>query len=644
MSFRRALLLLCMALVLRLDAPHQAHACGGPDFGDFGALAPLDHEVSSLLFPDLGWASWGNWAREELRFLHPFRQARPAEIEPLWRVVHEGATTLPGASTAELERAIRDDDVPRAELEARRIIDAFLDMPSVPAAEHAAVMWRAVEIVELAPRLRSVDAPTRRAVLLGAPVTIALPPDLARAIEARAATPSPTAVSLAAAPGHPRAPSLELWQAMRELRDRIPNGYADAIKASVPAATFRDLHARFEAWTNAHPGHPLVDYARLFAVRVHYLAGDDPAAWQVLLGIYPRRLPRVLSEMRYLVQQGRMPSAQQIDALTDPLLVTALAGERTIHDARWARMWALAESDAKAAWSANLKERLLAWTAAHASPGRLPIGFPVRHTGLSPLAGKLRAVSLIRAGMNGDAAAALASLVPDAEQARLGVRVALLQGDAARAAILPEAGEHTPRYVLEVRASDNTVARVADGSEGTARATARVELGARLASLGKWDEAATLVRSSNPARSALWRKAGALARTPAQRLALARFLAEHHGTLFHPPDTGYYRGLSERYRSLSASARDQNEKRAIEQALTRSTERWLALDAYTRWLEDNPQHPEARAALAEADRTFSRLEYFGGGKDFFWSDFTGPSPLVARLRAVGKTVRRTAPP
>lgn len=85
------------------------------------------------------------------------------------------------------------------------------------------------------------------------------------------------------------------------------------------------------------------------------------------------------------------------------------------------------------------------------------------------------------------------------------------------------------------------------------------------------------------------------------------------------------------------------EGKQIERHLTRSTPRWLALVAYTKWLRANRDHPSARAVLGEADRAYNRLINMGGQDDFFWGKHAATSRDVVALREVGRQIRQRFP-
>lgn len=625
---KRWLLLLPVLLFAALDTPRDATACGGPDYGDFGALAPLNATLSELVMPEAEWASWGNARMPELRFLYPFEKAEPKKAELAWKLAHEDLTKAAPPAMAPLDDAMTRDDLPAIDREARRIVSELLDMPAALASEHATLFWRAVELAELRPVLAKVSPTARRDYLRGA-TGAPLPPILDKALDARRAEPGKNSQPVPITKGHPRAASLELWAVFRELRDKVPNGYRESIKKHVAPSTFQHIRQGFEKWRKAHPTHPLVDYARLAELRVAYLSGDDAAAWQILLDMYPRHYGRVISEMRFLRVQGVEPTAAQVDALADPVLIAAVANDDTVTPPRFSRWWRLAGT---APNQQNLKERLLAWVATQKGP--LPKEFPKQPASISPLAGKLGAIALLAAGRPRQAEKTLAKTAADPLQARLLVKTRLDLGQAEQAAKTPGLSPDVRRYIVSVLLPTAALVRLQKSKNLELASDARLEHAARLARSGRWKDAAKLMDRVDPGRAALYRHAAELTRQGAW-LELARFFEDQRGRLFFGDNTAFYRGVSSRWESLSGS----KEAKQIQGALVRSTERWLALEAYTRWLVAHPNDPDARDVLGEADGVYSRLTNFGGGEWFFWSKYQKQSPTIARLRKVGKAIR-----
>jgi hypothetical protein len=637
---RRALPWLCAVLAvgvaLLCAGDDGATACGGPAMADLGPIAKVGSSLDRMMEPDPVWASWGAAQREELRFLYPFKIEHPTEIDALWQFSYEQAAAPPAPSFAPVEQAMKDGDLGRAKAAASAVILAVLDEPAGVAAEHAGVLWRAVELVELAPQLGAVPIDVAQGFVLG-PVPSNLPAALRDALAARASRPGKGAAALPPfGASHPLAASLGLWALGRDFAAKVPDGWSDTVRNKVPAATFQSLEAGVDRWLAAYPGHPLAPYAQLWKVRIRYFRGDTNGAWQVLLAMYPRHLPRVLGEMRYLLLQNKPPSAVQIDALTDPELITALAGTSTITETRLHRWWPLAEASPSAKWAVNLEERLLFWMAQHAKPGELPAEFPATARDPSPLWAKLRAVALGKAGQLVPASREIESVPPDPEQSELAAQIRLARGQPEIAARLPQLGADALRYLVRVRLDTQALQRLALRDDAAGK-EARAELAVRLSASGLWTAAARRIAPDDPNRADLYRQAATLAarRDAGADLALARFL-DANPELFRDGDPAMYRAMSGLYGTPSTP---RSETQAIAAALTRGTPRWRALALYARWLPAHTGSPEAELALAEADRIYNRLTNYGGGSDLFWGRFGRPSPEAKAIRAAGKIVR-----
>lgn len=626
------LMMLCvlLACLATLDSPRELEACGGASYGDFAPLLPVDHTVELIVHPESEWAAWGNWERDELRFLYPLKQAHPAELGPLWDFAHAGGGPPARRSFAAFESAVKAGKLADAEVEARAIVASIYALPPVWAAERRADLETAVEFLELRPRLGGVPKDVVGAYFGGGPLPAKLPPVLRAASEVRSGKrPSPK--------GHPRAGSLEWAELVRDFEKRVPNGWSDAIQKEVPAATWKELGAAVDRFVARYPMHPLRDEARLWKIRIHYFSGDYAAAWAQAFALYADRRVRALAEMRYLLVMGHPPPRAQLDALKDPLLVTALTSEASLDAERFERRWALAEASPDTAWAENLRVRLLAWAARHAAPGALPKAFPDQVLRRSALAGKLRAAALMKAQRYDDAKAQLAALPVDAEQARLLAQLHALRGEWAAAAEVIELNDDGRRYLIRVLVEDAPLAKLARSKLPKVRQDALIELAARAARRGKWAEAVRHLHAAGRADAALVRKLGKLgqSRSGDAELELARFLDAHVGELFFEADPGFYRGMSLREERAGPS-----EKARIAAALLRSHERALALEAYTRWLSKHSADPRAKTVLAEADRAYVRLTNWGGSDGFFFGRWQKTSKTVAELRRVGKLVRQ----
>lgn len=624
------LVAIAAALGATLDSPKDVEACGGSSYGDFSPLLPVDHTLALITHPDGEWASWGNFDREELRFLYPFRQAAPAEHQALWDFAHGGGGSPPRRSLAQFEAALGAGKLADAQAEARALVDSIYALPPVIAAERRGDFELGVEFLELVPRLRGLPPDVVAAYFTGGKLPAKLPPVLAAASQVRAGRlPSPR--------GHPRAGSIELESLVRDFQKRVPNGWSDAIRKEVPENTWKELEAAVDRFLRRHPKHPLADEARLWKIRVHYFRGDYAAAWQLAFAMYPDRRVRALAEMRYLLVMGHPPAKAEVDALGDPLLVTALTSEATLDAERFQRRWALAEANPDLPWAENLRVRLLAWAARSAGPGGLPKGFPEETLRRSALAQKLRAAALIKAQRWDDAREQLQSIASDPEQARLLAQLYVARGEPARAAEVVELNDDGRRYLIRVLIDDGALGRLAKSRLPRVRRDALIELAARAARRGKWNETVRYLTAAAPERAALAKKLGKLAtsRAPDAELELARFFDAHVGELFFEADPGFYRGMSLREEQAGAG-----EKAKIAAALLRSHERWLALEAYTRWLAKHERDVRAKGVLDEADRAYVRLTNWGGSDGFFFGRYPKSSKTVAELRRIGRNIRQ----
>lgn len=626
-----------LALLASLDSPRDLVACGGPSYADLGPVLPVDHTLQLILTPGADDMNWGNWEREELRFLYPLRQARPNEFGTLWDFAHENAAAPAPPSFTAFEAAVRAGRNRDATREARAIVDQIYALPPVFAATQRKELDRAVEWLELESQVARLPKDLVVAFFTGQSVPDKLPPALAAARQAREAL-----MSSAPPPvkkGHPRAGSLELAALRAEFAGNVPDGFSEAIRKQVSKKTWKNLEKSADAYVKRYANHPLRDEARLWKIRVLYFQGDYVRAWDEAVAVFPDRPVRAAAEMRFLLVQGHPPDPALVDRLKDPVLLTALTSHHTLDAARFDKRWALAETAPSAGWSENLRVRLLAFAARHASAG-LPPGFPRDVLKKSVLAGKLRAAALLAAQRYADAEAQVLAIPPDAERDRLYSQLLVSRGEMAKAAELLEVGDDARRYVIRVLASDKELAALTRSKLPKVREDALVESAARAVAQGKWALAARHASLASSGRAKLWKKLGVLAasKQPDRDLELARYLDAHVGELFFDADPGFYRGVSGREEQAPAA-----EKKKIALALTRSHERWLALEAYTRFLEQNVKDARARAVLSEADRAYSRITNFGGGDAFFFGRHAKHDATIARLRAAGAKIRKLNP-
>jgi len=590
----RILFLLALLLALA-PMPGESLACGGPDYADLGPVEPLERTLSLIVSIE---SDFGSMDRAELRFLYPFWKAHPGELGALWEFAYSDEhLALAAPSLATMEASLRAGRVADAEREARGVIEAIYAMPPVPAARHRAVLFRAVEVVELA----------------HPPV----PP----------------------ASGNPRAASLEYSALEEHMRTRIANGWGADIRKNTPASVFTDLLREADQWLARHPQHPLADLVRLAKIRIRVFQGDFDGAWEQAIALYPARRVRALSEMRYLLQQGERPSEKVEPKIKDLELITALTRPDELDSASSESLWRRARVAPAGSTRTNLEERLLAWAAKNAAPGKLPAFFPAAAQQPTPLWAKLRALALLKAEQWDRAREQLALLPADEERSQLLAHLYILTGHAEDASVLPDMDRRARQYVISALLTDAQIEKLTAHSNRDVREIAGFEAAVRQANQGKWDEAIRSVEKARPQRAALFRQAKALATSasPDRDLAWARFLSAHPGQLFSDGDAGFYRAVSAHEDGLAAAA---PERAQIHDMLARTTERWLAIEGYTRWLVAHPRAPQARDVLAETDQLYGVLTNWGGSDYFYWGRQAKKTSVVGELLRVGAEIRK----
>ncbi|AHG92549.1 hypothetical protein J421_5014 (plasmid) [Gemmatirosa kalamazoonensis] len=640
-----------------------ACACGGPASYDIDApLAAPEKWLDGVTLVD----AFEGTPRDELRFLAPFRFGDPADsarIDALWRSAYgsSGDDSIPPVSVDALDAALRAGDLARAEREARAVATRVLDEPAPIADAHQGALRRAVELLELAPSLRGVDAALTARVLAtgldaravpGTPAS--LPAPLAAAVEVRRLAFPALAALAVRRPDHPRIASLR-WVALQErLRTEIPNGWPDEIRKQVPAARWRALDDAHARWLADYPDHPLADLVRLSRVRVAYYEGDSTRAWRLTLAAWPRRLPRVLGELRVLAVRG-MVGEPQGPAATDPRLRSAMLTVRAPSRAEWDALWRLSEDSLARPWAVNLQERLLERAVRTALAGEpLPTRFPARPERRTTLWGRLRLVALYAAGDERGAESQAAALGADSVAALVRTRLAVTRRQWSRAAREPLLVEDARTYLVRVLLPDSALAALADSTRDAA-----VTLGARAAARGTWSAAAwnagvqALARGGRavPAELATrWRRAAALAgdTSLAGRLAYARWLATQRGQLFHGVDNAWYRSLGWRVAALrdtavhgrAAALSADEEIAAIRTHLEATTEPYLAVHAYGEWLARTERGgataDERRRVAREADRVYNVLVNWDATNTSFWADVLARSEIARAIRRAGR--------
>jgi hypothetical protein len=192
---------------------------------------------------------------------------------------------------------------------------------------------------------------------------------------------------------------------------------------------------------------------------------------------------------------------------------------------------------------------------------------------------------------------------------------------------------------------DPAIAALGANPDPKVRNPALREAAVRLASQGRWAEGAAIIRRAAPESAAAWDEAArlAVAKGADHDLAWARFLEAHAGELLFGYESGPYRGVSGIEESLPAGS---PEKARIGDMLLRSSERWLALQAYARWLGTHAgppnASPNAREVLGEADRVYNRLINKGVIGDCYFGRVIPASITAKDLRSLGARIRASA--
>jgi hypothetical protein len=370
-----------------------AFPCGGPgsDIVD-RPLVPVESYLNTTLHDD----EYQVRLRDELRFLEPFRAEMPDSVGRLYTFAYETGGYLAEMPDDSVRRRVESDALapsiaaiargafPEAVSAARAVVDAVLNEPAGLALAHHAALRTAVEITDIAPRLRPADASvaaryfastaSERATL-GA--TGVLPPLLREGLAIRSLSRDSAAAYADAHPATPRLGSLRFVALQEAMRTGIPNGWGASIRDSMPAGRWAQLERVHDEWLRTFASHPMADYVRLSKVRLFYFKGDPARAWNELLEIYPRHRLRLLGEMRYLVYMGMLPPSLD-DRRIDWPLRAALLMQAPVTAEQWTSYWRASAAQAAAPWAATLQERLL-WRAIEqhtTMAGALPAGFP----------------------------------------------------------------------------------------------------------------------------------------------------------------------------------------------------------------------------------------------------------------------------
>jgi hypothetical protein len=652
-----------------------AFPCGGPgaDIVDRPLVPVHDYLVHTLYA-----AEYESQVRSELRFLEPFRRTMADSVAALLAFAYEGdgdrsaagADTLPRHYEQErlgvVVRAVEQGDYRRAEAAARRVVSDVLDMPTGLAWPYAQALRTAVEVVDVAPRLTpgdrvtaahyfSGDSAAREALGAGD----AFPPVLRAALDIRRLQRREASAYADAHASSSRLASLRFVALQDAMRAGIPDGWANAIRDSVPPARWGELERLHADWLRRFPNHPLADYVRLSRVRLSYFEGDDARAWDELLAMYPRHRERVLGEMRYLVQQGVLPASID-DPRIDWPLRTALVAEVHVTAAQWDAYWQATESHAEDPWAIAMQERLL-WRAIELaeSTRSLPSRFPQDPAAPTPLWAKLRLLALLEAGhLDGATEQADSTNDSEGDLGAIRTRIHLLRGDWGKALAASPVGDPATRYLVRVLAPRPILDSLSAAAASPLASDARRTIAGRRAAAGDWTGASRSVPATDRDEARRWARTAALAADTSRsgRLAFARWMRDQHGRLFFGEDTFWLRGLNWRLYALDRDTADRSappgldprlpwtaaEERAnIGAHLRSSTELYYSLGAYARWLDGATRStPGLVAVVREADQVYNRLVNSDERNSRFWSAALTDSPEARSIRRAGLLVRQ----
>ena len=651
-----SMVLLVSALITVTASP-----CGGP--GSYRIDAPLlavqAYITGAVTLDDLEGTN-----REELRFLYPFRDFTDVDFDDSWDLAYGvgdwglvyGDAESPSrdafvrVNLDEFYELVSAGDLPSAERAARDVIDAVLDMHTLQAGLHQQALRRAVEFVEVAPHLAGVPAETIEAFFGADSISDAL--DVPTVLDDARAVRRLSRVDMAeyadANPDSPRIASLRYVALQETLKRDIPNGWPHDIREQMTPEAWDRLHRLHDEWLAAFGQHPLADLVSLSRARLHYFAGEPQATWRTLLDVYPRRLTRVVSEMRYLLLRGVKPDSTQVASL-DPLLLTALMPTLAPSSEQWSAWWQLTEQADAGAWSVNLQERLLE-RAAYLMEGwgALPFSFPKVADNPTPLWGELRLLALFHAQRWAEARAQAASLSPTHNVAAVTARMDLFEQAWVDAVAADSLGEYAAKYLIRVIVPEDGLVVLSQSADTMLVREATVALAGRSAARGDWAEAAQLLDNIGRPNADDWAEAMMLASdtTPGGRLRLGRFMAARSGELFYGNDIQWYRSLNWRQRSLRSQysyfdsrlpwAREE-EHEAIRVHLLATTEMYVALEAYADYLASGVgSRDDRRAVVQEADRAYNWLINWDNTNSSFWLNELQDGEAAQTIRRVGR--------
>jgi hypothetical protein len=647
----------CASIAWLAPQQEEASACGGPDVVDVGEVLVPERGLVAELLED----PYEGFDLDEFRFLRPFELAKrdPLGLLALAMTDPDAGTDPPPSAAARVdvsawEAALRAGDLAKAKQAAQTIVEHVLDLPAPLATASATELQRAVEYLDLAPKLAGVDKAVVVRFFVDRAASETLPKWLDDARVVRETPRAQMQALLAKNPQHPRAASLGLVALNERVHTELPSGWPGEIAA--PPAVWNALEHGFDAWLSANANHPLRDLALLSKLRVVFLRGDAKRAWDVLLGLYPRHPLRVVWEMRHLLLADMRPTHIDVTQLKDPVLASALVREsNALSVEQWTALWKRSEKEPDAAWAINLQERLFVQAIRLAQLGKAPSALPGPPRARTPAWAELHTAALLAAHRDEEASqqAALLKVGKDRVAAKLQARVALRRCDFVRASeAAAKLGPDSVRYTLEVLADEPALRSLAARTDALG-ARAMHALALRTLGDAQWQAAAEVWRASHTAEAERWREAAKLAADTsyAGRTKLGAWLLSRGGAaLFPDSERAYSRGLKARLDALDDASQPKpqvcaslRERDRLADALLHGGRRERALMLYADALHASDVDPKsARRTLSAADALYNQLLNWDASGSVSYPKLLAASPASAALREAGKRLRAGA--
>ena len=661
-------------LVLFLIFTNVALPCGGPSYVVIDSpLVGLSDYLTDMTFDN--YDDYDFSPVKTTRFLYPFYLANPKQFQNLWNQLYryddnaeDVATSSP--QLAEFDDAIKNGDLSRAYQLAEVTIQKILDLPLYEAQENNEVLKRALEFVELKSEIKDLSPnilikyfvdrklpeetksawPRLQAIWetikswFGYQKEGSVPEILKQAERIRLAAPEAMAQLLVELPQSPRRATMEFVILKEAMRTQIPDGYLHEIQSNVTSQQWQELEGLHRQWLAQYAAHPLADLVQLSLVHLYYLKGESENSWKILLDMYPKHQLRLLAEMRFLLYQT-LPPLQFNNPIIDPQLLAALIPSMTLTEEEWNQSWQISELNLSQPWGMNMQERLLQrWFETMGKSQTLPQKFPKLNQNTTRMWGGLRALILVKAGQWAEADAQLQTLkltVDDAVLNSLQARIDLHEGRIVKAILDDHLQVDDVSYLIRVVAEDDVlneiIRRQPDSDEA---ADALLTRAIRFVAKDNWQAAAELLNDEN------WRQAAALQKdkTPTGLLNWAKFL-QNNDNLFFGYDREWYIAISYRYKDVLRKEQTDslyllNEDIKIKNYLMNSSESYLALKAYTAWLNQaKPQDAGYAHVVKESDKLFNSLINRANWSADFWLQVLDKSEEAQIIRAAGKNVK-----